>query len=49
MIVINHADDLLAAVQEILDGFDIPTLIRVFKEWLRRLEQCIKTKGEYVG
>jgi hypothetical protein len=28
----DHADDLLIAVQEILDGFDMPTLIRVFGE-----------------
>jgi hypothetical protein len=45
----GHADDLLAAVQEILDSFDKPTLIRVFEECVRRLEQCIETEGEYVG
>jgi hypothetical protein len=42
----NHADDLLNAVQEILDGFNKPMLIKVFEEWVRILEQCIKTKGE---
>jgi hypothetical protein len=45
----DHADDLLNAVRGILDGFDKPTLIRVFEESVRRLEQCIQTKGEYVG
>jgi hypothetical protein len=45
----DHADDLLTAVQEILDGFDKPTLVRVFEEWVRILEQCIETEGECVG
>jgi histone-lysine N-methyltransferase SETMAR len=45
----NHADDLSTAVQEILDSFDKPSLVGVFEEWVRRLEQCIETKGEYVG
>jgi hypothetical protein len=40
----DYADDLLTPVQEILDGFDKPTLIMVFEEWVRRLEQCIETK-----
>jgi hypothetical protein len=33
----DHTDDLLTVVQEILDGFDKATLIRVFDEWVRRL------------
>jgi hypothetical protein len=41
----DHADELLIAVQEILDGFDKHMLIRVFGECLRRLEQYIETKG----
>jgi hypothetical protein len=45
----DHVDDLLSSVQEILDGFDKPMLIRVFQEWVRRLEQCIEKEGEYVG
>jgi hypothetical protein len=45
----DHADDMFIAVQEILDGFEKHTLIRVFEEWVRRLKQCIETKGEYVG
>jgi hypothetical protein len=35
----DDADDLLAAVQEILDGFEKPMLIKVFDEWVKRLEQ----------
>jgi hypothetical protein len=45
----DHADDLLTAAQEILDDFDRPTLIRVFEEWAKRLEQCIATEGDSVG
>jgi hypothetical protein len=41
--------DLLTAVQEILDGFENPVLIKVFDEWARRLEQYIETQGEDVG
>jgi hypothetical protein len=45
----DRADDLRTAVQEILDSSDKPTLIRVFEEWVRRVEQYIETEGEYVG
>jgi hypothetical protein len=45
----DHTDDLLTPVQEILDGFDKPTLIKVFEECVRRLEQCIQTEGEHIG
>jgi hypothetical protein len=38
----DGADDLLIAIQAILDGFERPTLIRIFGEWVRRLEQCIE-------
>jgi hypothetical protein len=37
----DYADDLLTAVQGILDGFDKPVLIKVLEECVRRLEQCI--------
>jgi hypothetical protein len=40
----DHADDLLTAVQEVLDGFDKSTSISVFEEFVRRLEQCIETE-----
>jgi hypothetical protein len=36
------ADDLLIAIQAILGGFEKPTLIRIFDEWVRRLEECIE-------
>jgi hypothetical protein len=45
----DHADDPLTAVQEILHGFDKPTLIKVFEEWVRRLGQCTEITGGYVG
>jgi hypothetical protein len=44
----HNADDLLTTVQAILDGFEKPTSIRVFDEWVRRQEQCIQTQGECV-
>jgi histone-lysine N-methyltransferase SETMAR len=44
----NDSDGLLTVVQEILDGFHKPTLIKVFEKWVRRLEQDIDTQGEYV-
>jgi hypothetical protein len=40
---------LLTAVQEILDGSEKPKIIKVFDEWLRRLEQGTEREGEYVG
>jgi hypothetical protein len=44
----DHAEDLVTVSQEILDGTDKPLLIRVFEEWVGKLEQCIATKGKYV-
>jgi hypothetical protein len=45
---LHDADDLLTAVQEILDGFGKSTLIRIFDKWVMGLEQFIETQGEYV-
>jgi hypothetical protein len=45
----DDADDLLTVVHEVLDGFDRPTLFRVFEECVKKLAQCIETEGEYVG
>jgi hypothetical protein len=44
----DDTDDLLTAVQEILYGCDVPPLIGVFDEWIRRQEQCFERHGEYV-
>jgi hypothetical protein len=40
----DRADNLLTVVQEFLDGFDKPMLIKVSAEWVRRLAQCIETE-----
>jgi hypothetical protein len=45
----TDADNVFTAVQEILDSFDKPTLIKVFVEWVRRLEQWIEAEPEQVG
>jgi hypothetical protein len=45
----DDAKDLLTAVRAILDGFEKPVLIKIFDEWVRRLEQYIETQGEDVG
>jgi hypothetical protein len=45
----GHADDLQTAVQEILERFDKPTLIKSFEKWVRTLEQRIETTGESIG
>jgi histone-lysine N-methyltransferase SETMAR len=42
------ADELLDAVQRILEGIEKATLQAVFLEWMERLEKCIDTNGEYV-
>jgi hypothetical protein len=44
-----HTDDLLTAVQVILDGFDKSRVISVFEKRVRRLEECIEAKGKYAG
>jgi hypothetical protein len=45
----DSTDDLLMAVRHILDGYDRPTLISVFHEWMRRLRECIDAGGDDVG
>jgi hypothetical protein len=42
----GHADDLISAIQEILDDFEKPTFTKVFDKWIRKLEQWIEIPGE---
>jgi hypothetical protein len=44
----DNANDPSTAIQGIMDGFEKTTLIRVFDEWVRRLETHIETEGRYV-
>jgi hypothetical protein len=39
---------LLEAIRHILEGTEKVTLDRIFLVWMERLEQYIKTNGEYV-
>jgi hypothetical protein len=39
---------LLSAVDGILRSLDKWTLIKVFLEWMTRLERCIEINGDYV-
>jgi hypothetical protein len=41
-------EQLLAAVVGILNEIPTETLISRFHEWIRRLQTCIDTDGEYV-
>jgi hypothetical protein len=41
-------EQLLAAVVGILNAIPTQTLISTFHEWMRRLQACIDTDGEYV-
>jgi hypothetical protein len=43
----EDADQLLAAVEGVLEGIDKVTLQAVFLEWMARLRKCIATNGEY--
>jgi hypothetical protein len=43
----NDADQLLAAVQGVLEGTEKVTLQAVFLEWMGRLRKCVATNGEY--
>jgi hypothetical protein len=45
----NDADDLLSAVKATLNNFKKPTSVIVFDEWVKRLEQCIKTQTGDIG
>jgi hypothetical protein len=43
----EDADQLLAAVEVILEGIEKMTLQAVFLEWVDRLRKCIAVSGEY--
>jgi hypothetical protein len=43
----EDADQLLAAVEGVLEGIKKVTLQSVFLEWMDRLRKCIATNGEY--
>jgi hypothetical protein len=41
---LDQSDDLPTSVQEILDSFDKPALIRVFEKWVRKLDSVLRQK-----
>jgi hypothetical protein len=43
----EDADQLLAAVEGVLEGIQKVTLQAVFLEWMNRLRKCTGTNGEY--
>jgi hypothetical protein len=43
----EDADQILAAVEGVLEGLEKVTLQAVFLEWMDRLKKCIATNGEY--
>jgi hypothetical protein len=43
----DDAYQLLAAVEDVLEGIEKVTLQAVFLEWMDRLRKCIATNGEY--
>jgi hypothetical protein len=43
----GDADELLEAVQSILEGIEKVTLQGVFLEWMDGLKKCIAINGEY--
>jgi histone-lysine N-methyltransferase SETMAR len=43
----EDADQLLAAVEAVLEGIEKVTLQAVFLEWMDRLRNCIASNGEY--
>jgi hypothetical protein len=43
----EDADQLLAAVEGVLEGIEKVTLQAVLLEWMDRLRKCIATNGEY--
>jgi hypothetical protein len=45
---VQTVEELLAAVVGILHAIPTETLISTFHEWIRRLQTCIDTDGEYV-
>jgi hypothetical protein len=44
----SNDDELPGPIYAILAAFEAETLNRVFCEWMRRFQQCIETRGEYV-
>jgi hypothetical protein len=45
--LIRGSDQLLAAVEGVLEGIEKVTLQAVFLEWMDRLRKYIATNGEY--
>jgi hypothetical protein len=45
----EDADQLLAAVEGVLEGIEKVTLQAVFLEWMDQLRKCIATNGEYTA
>jgi hypothetical protein len=43
----EDADQLLAAVEGVLEGIEPVTLQAVFLEWMDQFRKCIATNGEY--
>jgi hypothetical protein len=43
----EDADQLLAAVEGVLEGIEKVTVQAVFLEWMDRLRKCITTNREY--
>jgi hypothetical protein len=43
----EDADQLLSAVERVLEGIEKVTLQTVFLEWMDRSRKCIATNGEY--
>jgi len=43
-----NGEELLSAINEILAAIPADTLLRVFHEWMERLERCIELDGDYV-
>jgi hypothetical protein len=43
----EDADQLLAAVEGVLEAIEKVTLQAIFLEWMDRLRKCITTNGEY--
>jgi hypothetical protein len=47
-LLFEDADQLLAAVEGVLEGIEKVTLQAVFLEWMDRLKKCIATDGKYI-
>jgi histone-lysine N-methyltransferase SETMAR len=44
----EDADQLLAALEDVLEGIEKMTLQAVVLEWMDRFGKCIATNGEYI-